>query len=242
MPGIRAIPSLVMWPRYLKDKASFRAKGGIITHSFPILRDYLDSAGVASGHYFHQDLLVASFVNDSNPKRHIDIGSRVDGFVAHVAASRPIEIVDIRPLGETNHPNISFIQADFMGEDLSEIGYADSVSCLHAIEHFGLGRYSDPIKPEGHFRAFQNLLKVLKPGGVLYISFPIGRKNETYFNAHRVFHPKDIFSWPTGEGELLLERFDYVDDHGALHRQHSLETDIPDVKYGCGIYTFKKMA
>jgi hypothetical protein len=29
-------------------------------------------------------------------------------------------------------------------------GYCDSLSCLHALEHFGLGRYGDPIDPRGH--------------------------------------------------------------------------------------------
>ncbi len=241
IPGLRSLPSLFLWPRYLRERSSFRAKGGKITHTFPIFGDYLDGAGVASGHYFHQDLLVAGFINDAKPSKHIDIGSRVDGFVAHVAAFRPIEIVDIRDLPATNHPNINFLQADFMGEDLGQIGRADSVSCLHAIEHFGLGRYSDPINPNGHLVAFENLIKILEPGGVLYISFPIGNKNEVHFNAHRVFEPRDIFLWPGASKTLKFERFDYVDDRGELHRNFDvLAGSLPSITYGCGIYTFRK--
>lgn len=157
-----------------------------------------------------------------------------------MASFRPIEILDIRDLDEVNHPNISFVQADLMQISSGRGISTDSISCLHAIEHFGLGRYGDPIDTEGHLKGFRNIVNMLDPGGMLYISFPIGRKNEVHFNAHRVFHPHDIFSWPIDDGELSLERFDYVDDQGGLHRIHPLEEDTPDVQYGCGIYSFRK--
>ena len=79
-----------------------------------ILFDYSDNAGNYKGHYFHQDLLVANFIYEQNPKRHIDIGSRVDGFVAHVASFRKIEVIDVRSLTKSKHKNIQFRQMDFM--------------------------------------------------------------------------------------------------------------------------------
>jgi hypothetical protein len=84
--------------RYLSELAKFRRLGGNVTHIFPILSDYGENAGTAKGHYFHQDLLVASLICANNPDHHIDIGSRIDGFVAHVAAFRKIEVFDVRPL------------------------------------------------------------------------------------------------------------------------------------------------
>ena len=60
-----------------------------------LLQDYSDNAGQNKGHYFHQDLLVAKMIYDTKPRRHIDIGSRLDGFVAHVASFREIEVFDI---------------------------------------------------------------------------------------------------------------------------------------------------
>lgn len=224
-------------PRYLREMRSFLKKGGVISHSFPITNEYEDSAGTGSGHYFHQDLLVAQFIYQANPKRHIDIGSRVDGFVAHVAVFRKIEVFDIRGLAQSDHPNIEFKKADLMSEGEKEV--TDSLSCLHVIEHFGLGRYGDPIDPEGYILGFKNLIRMLKPGGVLYISFPIGTRNEVHFNAHRVFHPRDIFLWVPDKLQLL--RFDLVDDLGALHKDFDvLNCDIT-VSYGCGIYTFIKI-
>lgn len=236
----RALGSLRYAARYLRDKQEFVRKGGRISHGFAILSDYSDQAGVAKGHYFHQDLLVACFVHAANPRRHIDIGSRVDGFVAHVAAFRPIEVLDIRPLRAAGHDNICFVQADLMDERRA-LPTADSVSCLHAIEHFGLGRYGDPIDPDGHQRGFANLLRMVEPGGTLYISFPIGKTNEVHFNAHRVFHPADIFKW-AGSDTVRLTRFDYVDDAGDLHVNADPASSNVAPTHGCGIYTFRKTA
>lgn len=227
-------------PFYHSQLREFVAMGGKVDKMQPILCDYADQAGSASGHYFHQDLLVASMICQAKPERHIDVGSRVDGFVAHVAAFRPIEIMDVRPLRDTGHGNILFLQADLMHETNAPAGITDSVSCLHTIEHFGLGRYTDPLMPDGHRRGFLNLLRMLKPGGTLYISFPIAAKTQVCFNAHRIFAPREILEWPTGGCRLELLRFDHVDDAGNLHQKVDLLTaDIKD-QYGCGIYVFRK--
>jgi hypothetical protein len=236
-----AAASLRFLPRYLSDRRKFKRAGGRIVRSLPVLGDYFAQAGAAQGHYFHQDLLVASQIYRANPTRHVDIGSRIDGFVAHVAAFREIEVLDVRELKETGHKNIKFIQADLMIEDSRLHNIADSVSCLHAIEHFGLGRYRDPINPSGHLAGFENIVKILRDGGTLYISFPIGTNSGVYFNAHRVFHPREIYTWP-GNNRLQLKRFDFVDDSGTLHMEYPLMDKMPLATYGCGIYTFQKRA
>jgi len=227
-------------PRYLSQYRSFQKLGGKITHRYPIISDYSDQAGSASGDYFHQDLLVASFIHKAAPVRHVDVGSRIDGFVAHVAAFREIEVMDIRDLKNTGHSNISFVKADLMDMSNVQESISDSISCLHAIEHFGLGRYGDSLDPNGHIKGFNNILKMLKPEGVLYISFPIGRANAIHFNAHRVFHPHDIFTWANDRKCVHLLRFDFVDDEGDLHQNVDLKTADVKVNGGCGIYTFKK--
>ena len=62
----------------------------------PCLTDRFEESGAARGHYFHQDLLVAQRIFDSAPARHVDMGSRIDGFVAHVASFREPEQRDLR--------------------------------------------------------------------------------------------------------------------------------------------------
>src|SRR4030042_4100129 len=88
--------------------------------SFPLGKPYLcledrfDKSGTAKGHYFHQDLLIARNIFKNNPNIHVDVGSRIDGFIAHVASFRFIEVLDIRPL-ESTIPNVKFLQCDLMG-------------------------------------------------------------------------------------------------------------------------------
>ena len=232
---------LLNYTRYRKHYKEFRRLGGNITKRYPILSDFNDQAGYAKGHYFHQDLLVAGLIHQKKPNRHIDIGSRVDGFVAHVASYRKIEVIDVRELGDTGHSNIVFTKADLMDEKNPPNQITDSLSCLHVIEHFGLGRYGDPLDPLGHIKGFNNILKMLKMNGTLYISFPIGKKNEVHFNAHRVFHPTDILHWADNKDSIRLERFDFVDDNGDLHQKMDVEKINIDMTYGCGIYTFTKL-
>jgi len=233
--------SLRHYLKYQNQSVEFKRLGGIINNKFPILTDYDDQAGLASGAYFHQDLLVAQFIFEKSPTRHIDIGSRIDGFIAHVASYRQIDVMDVRDLKNTGHRNISFLKTDLMNKDNIQNNITDSISCLHAIEHFGLGRYGDPIDPKGYIKGFNNIIRMLKPNGNLYISFPIGKENQVYFNAHRIFHPKDIFSWSEDKESLKLERFDYVDDDGLLHQNINIENTIINIENGCGIYSFKKI-
>lgn len=121
----------------------------------------------------------------------------------------------------------------------SEKPIADSISCLHTVEHFGLGRYGDTVNPRGYILGFESLINMLQSGGKLYISFPISKKNEVHFNAHRLFKPIDVLSWAPGRVELI--RFDYVDDNGNIQMEIDLFNTNLELSYGCGIYTFKKL-
>lgn len=236
-----ALVDLRYYPRFRRDLRRWRRSGGQTTHLYPVLSDFCDQAGTASGHYFHQDLLVATLIAQSRPRRHIDVGSRIDGFVAHVASFREIELLDRRALNSTGHSNIVFTQADINNpKSLADIK-TDSLSCLSVIEHLGLGRYGDTIDPKGHLNGFNNLLSLLEIGGTMYLSFPIGKANSVYFNAHRVFHPLEIFKWSDGIRGLKLTRFDYVDDAGKLHQNIDLVKDHVECEFGCGIYTFYRV-
>lgn len=206
----------------------------------PYPHEKKQQSGTAKGHYFHQDLMVARRIFESMPEKHVDVGSRVDGFVAHVAAFRPIEVLDIRPM-DSKVRNILFKQADLMSPPPEMTGYTDSLSCLHAIEHFGLGRYGDPIDFEGHLKGLNSLYIILKPGGTLYLSCPIGPQR-IEFNAHRVFAVKYLMS--LFEGKFNLRNFSYVDDRGDLHENVAMTTDMLDAnfgcQYGCGIFELVK--
>ena len=90
---VRRTLSLRHYGKYRSQRNQFKEMGGVVTHNYAILSDYDDQAGSSSGHYFHQDLFVSQLIFSSNPENHIDIGSRIDGFVAHVASFRNIKIL-----------------------------------------------------------------------------------------------------------------------------------------------------
>lgn len=224
--------------RYADSLRKWKQSGGDITKTYKILTDSGESAGMARGHYFHQDIWVARLIHEANPERHIDVGSRIDDFVAHVAAFRKIEVMDIRPLGDVPHENMNFIQHDLMELADSDL-QTDSISCLHAIEHFGLGSYGDPINPQGHMKAFKNMISMPRPGGTLYISFRIADQDEVHFNAHRVFPPTHVFDWPNAN-RLSLKRFDYVGDDGDLNTDEDPRNLTEGMRFAWGIYCFEK--
>ena len=207
----------------------------------PCLTDRDSASGTIAGHYFYQDLLVARKIFLRRPLKHVDVGSRIDGFVAQVSIFKPIEVFDIRPLN-VQIPNVVFTQCDVMSPNRSLMDYCDSISCLHALEHFGLGRYGDPVDIGGHLRGFDNLYWILQSRGILYLSIPIGPERID-FNGHRVFSIGTILEMAKGRFELL--GFSYIDDRGDLHEDVDLDAANTakncDCHYGCGIFEFKKV-
>jgi hypothetical protein len=206
----------------------------------PCFHDREAFAGVATGHYFHQDLLVARRIHERRPIKHVDVGSSVEGFVAHVAVFREIEVFDIRPIVNKTR-GITFIQKDIMESDDNLKEYTDSLSCLHALEHFGLGRYGDPINATGYIEGYKVLHEMLKPGGMLYLSVPIGSER-VEFNGQRVFSVRRVYELYKDDFELVC--FSYVDDMGDLiENVHNIEDGIENnfgLTYGCGIFELRK--
>jgi SAM-dependent methyltransferase len=245
----RGARSVAATPRLFAERKEFLRQAAGAGETFPLGRlwpcfdDAVDDAGTAAGAYFHQDLYVAQRIFAKSPRKHLDVGSRVDGFVAHVASFREIEVVDIRPL-RTSASGITFLQRDVMERDALPENYADSVSCLHALEHFGLGRYGDKIDFQGHRRGFENLVRTCEPGGTIYLSVPMGPLR-VEFNAHRIFSTQYILDMGRSCG-VLAEAFSYVDDAGELHPQVGIDPDLVATNYGCyggtGLFEFKKPA
>ena len=92
----------------------------------PVLNERNEKSGNWKGHYFHQDLLVAGKIFRNQPEKHVDIGSRIDGFIAHVASFREVEVFDIRPMegtfipldGEANRTAMNRVGGYLSGKEL----------------------------------------------------------------------------------------------------------------------------
>jgi hypothetical protein len=200
----------------------------------PILHEARQSAGTVGGEYFHQDLWAARKIFCGRPAEHIDIASRIDGFVAHLLVFMPVRLVDIRPMNGAVK-GLSFVRDDATELQMFPSDSIESLSSLHAAEHFGLGRYSDPIDPSASTRFMGALQRVLAPGGRLYFSVPIGRQR-VEFNAHRIYDPLTVLEVFQG---LDLLSFSFVGSDGRLYEDVSPK-DVSGASDACGLFEFTK--
>jgi hypothetical protein len=227
-------------PRFFAGLLKFRKSYNGRIGYLPCLYDWYEEGGATKNEYFWQDLYVARKIFVSNPEKHVDIGSRVDGFVAHVASFRQIEVFDIRPV-TFDISGVMFRQADLMNPCEALSAYCDSLSCLHALEHFGLGRYGDPIDPNGYAVGLKNMAEIIRPGGLFYLSVPIGEER-VEFNAHRIFDPRSLVRLAAESGLTLME-FAWIESSRNLIKSDSPEKDMEKfrkLKYALGIFTFVK--
>jgi hypothetical protein len=207
---------------------------------YPCIFDWNNEAGNLS-YYFWQDLWAAKKIFQRNPSVHFDIASRIDGFVAHLLTFRPVTLIDIRPL-PYKIEGLDFIQGNATDMSAIKDNSVESLSSLCAIEHFGLGRYGDPVDPEACFTALREMQRILAAGGRLYIAVPIGRE-KIYFNAHRIFSPRTILS---SLPDLRLVDFSAIDTRrpqAPLYTEHADPSAFEDEKSDealIGLFEFEK--
>ena len=112
---------------------------------------------------------------------------------------------------------------------------------MHAIEHFGLGRYGDPIDPQGYQRGIYNMTQLLKPGGRFYLSTPIGQER-VEFNANWVFDPRSIVRCAESAGMSLQKLI--VITATSEPQEVAIDTaslaDLALMRYQLGLFTFTK--
>lgn len=228
---VRGLPSFIItaWK-------FFKAKKNEKIIFFPILGEQFEKSGNLTKHYFYMDHLVAQQVINNAPKMHYDLGSRVDGFVSHIALHTIVEILDVRPIN-INLDNI-----------VSRVGIAEalpyenesisSFSMLHVFEHFGLGRYGDPFNLSAHISASKEVTRVMKQDGIFYFATPVTKEDTICFNAHRIFNPDTIINLFS---EFELIKSICIDDNENIHHEDAV-SKMKEQKYGCGIFIFRKIS
>jgi hypothetical protein len=201
------------------------------------MKPYLsDRAGVTpiDRHYTYHPAWAARVLARTRPEKHVDISSIVS-FSTIISAFVPVEFYDFRPAP---------IEIDGLlagAADLAKLSFADdsieSLSCMHVIEHIGLGRYGDPLDPDGDLKAINELVRVLAPGGDLLVATPVGRPR-VVFNAHRVY---DHETFARYFAPLELVEFALIEEGG----EGGLIVAPPPERvraesYACGCFWFRK--
>jgi SAM-dependent methyltransferase len=120
----------------------------------------------------------------TKPAHHYDFGSFLywAGCAAQIC---PLTFCDIRPMTDVAVPGMTSKGANLTQLPFEKDSLA-SISCLHVMEHVGLGRYGDPLDFDGDKRAALELSRVLLPGGQLLMVLPVGAP-KLVFNAHRIY-------------------------------------------------------
>ena len=230
---LRALSVPAGLARWARDRKNYRALSGAEPLRWrdadPKLLDRLPTSPYDQ-HYFFQDVWAANRVAELRPERHVDVGSRVD-YVGFLTALTRVTFVDIRPL-DAEVEGLDSIAGSVLAMPFEDRSL-ESVSCLHVAEHIGLGRYGDPLDPNDTRKAAAELQRVIRPGGQLLFSGPVGRPR-VCFNAHRIHAPQEILAmFP----ELELLEFSGVDDRGEFRRGRSPE-ELSGSRYACGLFRF----
>ena len=108
------------------------------------------------------------------------------------------------------------------------------------MNHIGLGRYGDPLDPEGDLKAMRELARVLAPGGSLLFAVPVGRPR-LLFNGHRIYAYAQV---QEAFADLELAEFSLILDDsqpGGLVRNAD-PARVGEQKHGCGCFHFRKRA
>lgn len=228
------IASIFGFPSYIREliKYMIKSKTWLINFDlYPILDEKTKITGV-DYHYLYQQLWVFNNVNKLKPKDHYDVSSTYQ-MSCYLAGITRAHFIDLRPI-EVDIDNLELLKGDIENLPFKD-NSLESVSCLHVIEHIGLGRYRDKLNINGPEIACKELVRVIKPGGILYLSTPIGRER-ICFNAHHVFNPLTIKEYCKG---LELIEFNMVDDEGNLHKDMKVK-DYKEKEYSLGMFKFRK--
>jgi SAM-dependent methyltransferase len=185
-------------------------------------------------HYIYHPAWAARIINEIKPALHTDISSTLH-FCTIVSAFVKTEFYDYRP-AILNLVNLNCKHADLTNLPF-ESNSITSLSCMHTIEHVGLGRYGDPIAPDGDLKAFSELKRVCAINGNLLIVVPVGVK-KIQFNAHRIYNPFDVVSYMDG---FTLKNFALINDAGTYLDTAELSEAAKQI-YGCGCFWFEKSA
>ena len=188
-------------------------------------------------HYIYHTAWAARRLDGINPDIHHDFSSSLY-FIAIVSSNHKINFYDFRK-ANLQLSNVQTYTADLTNLVNIRDGELSSVSCMHVLEHIGLGRYGDGIDPQGDLKAINELKRVVKIGGYLLIVIPIGAKAKIKFNANRIYTNSQIMEY-FKDFELINSTLITDYDHQVHLINNPNKSDYVIQEHGCACYHFKK--
>lgn len=183
-------------------------------------------------HYVYHPAWAARIIRNINPAKHIDISSSLQ-FCTILSAFVPTEFYDYRP-AKLRLSNLISKKADLNNLPF-ETGSVESLSCMHTIEHIGLGRYGDKIDPDGDLKAIAELQRVVKKDGNLLLVTPLGQPM-LKFNAHRIYSFELINKL---FNDFELRNFSFIDDLNN-YIENADPSLVKHSTFGCGCFWYVK--
>jgi hypothetical protein len=199
---------------------------------YPCLTDKLKQTPF-DHHYTYHPAWAARILAKTKPEIHVDFSS-ILSFGSIVSAFIPVKFYDYRP-ADLRLSNWESGFADLTNLPLESNSHS-SISCMHTVEHIGLGRYGDPLDPEGDLKAISELKRIVMPGGDLLFVVPVG-KSRIEFNAHRIYSYEQIIHYFS---PFQLVDFSLIPDEGGLINNADPAL-VAKQHYGAGCFWFKKI-
>lgn len=124
------------------------------------------------------------YINHIKNKKVAVIGSETPWIEAMLVNYGAREVVTV----EYNVPicNHDIIKTISYTDFCSSSEKYDTIVTYSSIEHSGLGRYGDPLNPNGDIETMEHIYKSLSDGGICMVGFPVGR-DCLVWNAHRIY-------------------------------------------------------
>jgi hypothetical protein len=186
-------------------------------------------------HYVLHTGWAARVLARTTPTLHVDISSSLY-FVSIASAIVPFKFYDYRPA------QLPLSGIETGAADLTCLPFADgeilSLSCMHVIEHVGLGRYGDKMDATGDLRSARELSRVLAAGGQLLMVVPVGRPS-LRFNAHRIYSYEQVLKmFP----DLRLREFALIPDNTPEPELivNAPQENVAQQNYACGCFWLEK--
>ena len=185
-------------------------------------------------HYVLHTSWAARVLARTKPNVHVSFGDSLY-FVGIASAFTSMTFLDIRKSG-LPFRDIKEERADLTSLPPSWTGTLQSISCMHVLEHIGLGRYGDALDASGDRKAAAELARVLAPGGQLLMVVPLEDPPRVCFNAHRLYSYSQVMDlFP----DLSLLEFTLISNEGEIFENADPRL-LRGREYLCGCFRYTK--